>query len=133
MKEREQKEILQKQLGGLDQVTNIGIDGDRSINTITPSSQHQNTFTEMHTSVPVSQGTVEHVSQNNVSLLLELEQMKAACTSLKGLYEGLKLERDAFENRLAHANAELEEVFHRKVLTKSFASFYPPCVEEFNK
>ena len=129
MKEREQKEILQKHLSelGLGQMTDIGIDRDRSVNAIKPSSPPNlplatpvvlNTVTETHTNIPVSQGTAEQVTQGDASLLLELEQMKEACTSLQGLYEGLKLEKDAFEKRLVHANEELEEVLLSKVLPK---------------
>ena len=147
MKEKEQKEILQKHLSelGLGQMTDIGIDRDRSVNAIKPSSPPNlplalpvmlNTVTETHTNIPVSQATAEQVTQGNASLLLELDQMKEACASLQGLYEGLKLEKDAFEKRLVHANEELEEVLISKsvaqtLLPRSIFQIYSKLRTEF--
>ena len=55
-----------------------------------------------------------HQSQNNgrenESLLLEIEEMKSACDSLRVLYEGLKEEKTLFERGLENANVQLDEV-----------------------
>lgn len=124
LKEREQREIFEKQLSEMDKLMHAGGDKGRLIDSDTETSSSSLPLSEPF-SLPVDQHVLTHMlplllpqgttsqvetDRVNASLLIEVEQMKAACASLKSLYDGLKEEKDAFEKGLADANEELEEV-----------------------